>query len=567
MQPLTPTTRFADPQVSGQLGFRIGLARKRTGAYPLDTLDFILMDLERPDRCSRQAHWCTGDLSGRVLEFLSCAEGVDGQTDPRLPELFERILRQRRPSGLFGSVYGQSDVAEDHPEAGGDRLFPGLIRYYELTGDWQALEAAVGIAERLMASKDGWQAWVRERRPYFPIEAWISEPFARLYGLTGEQRYLDHCAFVAEQVDPSLSHLHSHGFLCTMRGLQLAALYTGDLRWNEQPEYYRRLILDQRMTKPDGCLSECLLPNNFRNEGCAEADWMQLNLYAALLNGDAASYEEAEKILWNAVFHNQFITGGFGHRDLTPQGYGLAISEAWWCCTEHCGMAMAELARQVVTSTGPEVRVNFLIPGRYRLALPGHPDAEIEIATDYPASAEAIIEARGLPEEYTLTVRVPGCVVRPELEETRVDGRRRVRLSGKLGHRVLSLPEGEVLTWGPLVLAPLTYYWDMGAETASSGAPAGYIPPTLPAGMPQLLPGAADADGFVVLAHEPLPDWSYFDEGPGARVAVGQTSVHVPVRFPGGEERVLWFTPLCYNTSDMTYYETPILFARSKGSA
>jgi len=30
--------------------------------------------------------------------------GVDGQHDERLPELFERILRQRRPSGLFGRI-------------------------------------------------------------------------------------------------------------------------------------------------------------------------------------------------------------------------------------------------------------------------------------------------------------------------------------------------------------------------------------------------------------------------------------------------------------------------------
>ena len=85
-----------------QVDFRMGLARQRTRTYPLDSMDFIMMDLERPDLCHRHAHWCTGDLTGRLLEFLSHAEGVDGRTDPRLPELFERILRQRRPSGAIG---------------------------------------------------------------------------------------------------------------------------------------------------------------------------------------------------------------------------------------------------------------------------------------------------------------------------------------------------------------------------------------------------------------------------------------------------------------------------------
>ena len=59
----------AIPRLSGsQLSFRIGLARGRTAHYPLDSLDFTLMDLERPELCSRHAHWCTGDLTGRLLE-------------------------------------------------------------------------------------------------------------------------------------------------------------------------------------------------------------------------------------------------------------------------------------------------------------------------------------------------------------------------------------------------------------------------------------------------------------------------------------------------------------------
>ncbi|MCY2989390.1 MAG: hypothetical protein NTY19_16170 [Planctomycetota bacterium] len=86
---------------SCQLAFRIGLARQRTASYPCDSLNFIMLDLERPEGRSRHAHWCTGDLTGRLLEFLSCTEGIDGKSDLRLKGLFERVLSQRRPSGLF----------------------------------------------------------------------------------------------------------------------------------------------------------------------------------------------------------------------------------------------------------------------------------------------------------------------------------------------------------------------------------------------------------------------------------------------------------------------------------
>jgi len=48
-----------------QLKFRLGLARQRTQLHPLDSMNFIMMDLERPDGCRRFADFCTGDLTGR----------------------------------------------------------------------------------------------------------------------------------------------------------------------------------------------------------------------------------------------------------------------------------------------------------------------------------------------------------------------------------------------------------------------------------------------------------------------------------------------------------------------
>ncbi len=67
---LKGTAALSKPLLAAsQLSFRIGLARTRTAAYPLDSLDFIMMDLERPDNRTRHAHWCAGDLTGRLLEF------------------------------------------------------------------------------------------------------------------------------------------------------------------------------------------------------------------------------------------------------------------------------------------------------------------------------------------------------------------------------------------------------------------------------------------------------------------------------------------------------------------
>lgn len=545
------------------LSFRLGLARGRTSQYPLHSLDFVLMDLERPDQCTRHAHWCTGDLTGRLLEFLSCAEGVDGGHDPRLPELFARILRTRRASGLFGRYEARArSVAppEDELVAGGSRLFPGLARYFEASGDWRALEGAVGIGDFILQRADSWRRHLLEPHA-IRIEWWITEGLALLYRHTRDQRYLDFCVEVAQGVD-HFENLHSHGLMSTLRGLQMAALFSGEAALMERPEALRRQANEQGWPLPDDCVTESF-PRSFRNEGCSIADWLMLNLNAGLFTGDPAAYETAQNALWNALFFNQYISGSFGHRDLTPAGYNMGpVSEAWWCCLHHCGMAMAEYARHAVSLRETTVHINLLVPGEFTLDLPRGGQARVTIATGFPFGAEATISAAGLPEDYTLALRVPACVRRPRVEQQRRGATTRLTLTGRIGHALQTVPEGVVLRYGPLVLAPMFYYWNRAGRRLGdeAGVPAGYIPPTLPPGLPRLLVGEPDGDGLLCLPSEPLPDWSYCEEGPGLELAALGAAVNVPALFADGQTVELRFNALCQLTSNMTLNETPLIF-------
>jgi hypothetical protein len=562
------TTAFTDgfalsnPVISGQLGFRIGLARRRTAAYPLDSMDFIMMDLERPDGCARHAHWCTGDLTGRLLEFLAAAEGVDGNRDERLPALFERILLQRRANGYFGRFVNPEDRKKDpgqNPCDLGARLFSGLVRYHQVSGDWRALEWAVAISDELLRRKD---EFVRNANSSSP--PWIGEPGANLYRITGDRRHLELCTLTADVMRNADKRFHTHGFLCGLRGLQLAALHTGDKAWNELPEQYRRLITERRYDMPNGDVPEAMRPGNFRNEGCAAADWMLLNLYSAAISGESALYDVVENILWNALFFNQFVTGGFGHRRLLPHGYGEWVSEAWWCCTEHCGMAMSDLARHAVTRRGKTVSINLLVPGKFTLPVPGQPDINVRITTRYPEAADSVIDLDPLPPDSDVAVHIPACVRGGEVLRRRRDDGMQITVTGRIGHNLAEAGDRVMLKYGPLVLAPMAYHWRAAPGENDQAIPEGYCPPFLPAGLPELRAGPVDKDGFVTLGYEPQPLWSYFDEGPNARCGVGHVSANVPVRFPGGTEKTLRFWPLCYLTSDMSLYETPILFPIQK---
>ncbi len=551
---------------ASQLKFRLGMARTRSAAYPLDSMDFIMMDLERPDGCVRHAHWCTGDLTGRLLEFLSCSDGVDGGHDPRLSGLFERILKQRRPSGIFGryACLPQNRTPEDDPWACGNRLFSGLIRYYDLTGDARALESAEGMAKRIWSVRDAWRDRMKGSGARF-IEAWVSEPFARLYGITRDPRWLEFCDMVRQHIGTCEQSCHSHGFMSTLRGLQIAALVTGDASWADKVEVNRRLIIDKRFELPNGDISEGL-PHSVRNEGCSIADWMMLNLNAGLINNDDKAYDKAERIFWNALAFNQLITGGFGQRSFTPNGYGLYLmEEAWWCCLHNAGMGMSEYARHAVTFRGGAIHVNLLVPGEFTVPLPNGALATVRIATSYPAKAEATVESAGVPTDMAVKLRVPTCITRPELVETRTGPHVRLVLKGKLGHRIEPCNPGVMVTYGPLVLIPAIYQWSGGQLVqpglANAAVPAGYIPETVPPGAPTLkVRGLIDADGFAKFPDHPLPEWVYFDEGPGSRTGVEGASTWVPVKFPSGEVKPLRFTPMCYNTSCLSPFETPLVF-------
>ena len=196
----------------------------------------------------------------RTLEFLSCAEGIDGKNDPRLDDLFDRILKQRRPSGLIGR-YGSMSPAETPPEndplvsACIGRHSCGLLRYYELTGDPRALEAAEGLGNCMWAARDAWRGYLGDKSGPSPY-TWTTEFFARLYAATKEPRWLEFCAMLRDCIINEPSG-HAHFLMTTLRGLQLMALYTGDLSWNTKPEHVRRLIIERQYEMADGCTPEC----------------------------------------------------------------------------------------------------------------------------------------------------------------------------------------------------------------------------------------------------------------------------------------------------------------------
>ena len=542
------TTYFAEmaqPTLyPSQFRFRLQQALKRGETYPMDSLDFILADIEKPKEYTRAAQMCTTDLSGRYLDFLSLAAplGLEGFHADRLHQLFDRINKCRNTTYRIDSTdtYG--------------RMTTAFANYFFYCADQRAYGALLEAAESYRGAA--------------PVDQYMEadhyESLAHVYAVTHEKAVLDSARGVV--LPESLHGLHSHGTLNALRGLQLMTMYSGDISFSDKVEPYRREILS-RYEYPDGCVSE-YFPSSMLNEGCTISDWIMTNLNAGFIYGDDEAYAIAENSLLNAMFFNQTIYGGFGHKGLSPNGYHSGdYTEAWWCCLSNCGRCMTDLASHIVTRRPDGIHVNFLIPGKYVLN-----GAEVEIITGYPTRADAIITVSGSGEVH---IRIPGCIVRPGLTcETNADGVRTFRLSGKMGYHTVSFERenARMLCYGPLILAPsinrlrprdeyrkqailtgifndVKWYDGAGLENIEKSRCSLVLP-------------KADEDGLIPLKYAGHGGWIYYDEGTNNRDYIDPVSAYVTLQYAGGVRCDMRFYPLSYFSRANVSGEIPFLFTR-----
>jgi hypothetical protein len=542
------------------LKLRLQLAKDRMTRYPVDP-NFLMMDLERPLLRTRQAHWCSYDLTGRTLLFYAQADGIDGEHVPQLRELYERIMNNRRPSGTFGTLYRQGK-APDEAERIGTHFLYGLVSYYRLTGDLRALDAAEDAAAFMLDKGDEYfDALINKNGISNPF-CWNTEAFAELYCETGKETYLDAVRRLAYHSMGAMKGAHSHGYLTTLRGILKAALYSGDADLAEFVRVRRQELLDADAVLPNGDICEAF-PRSPRNEGCSIADWVLLNLLYADYFDDDEAFAMADHAYWNALSFNQFVTGGFGHRYLSKHGYRASIEEAWWCCTANAGLCFAELARHAVTCRQGTLKLNFLLSGRYTLQTERGP-VTVTVTTRYPTKVETVVKVEGTKQE--LSLRVPPCIRDFRVVRRETLTGYELRLDGRLGHTVEQQGDRCVVQYGPLILAPLSYRCEtLPTFNADTTVPDGYTHEGIAGGV-RIDPGTPDANGFYPLSHGPLPKWSIYEEGEMAWIGGGEVaSAYVPVVFPDGTTKELYFQPLCSATSNLTLHDVLTDFADSVG--
>jgi hypothetical protein len=374
------------------LGGEIGEANKASLARfpfaPYDSVQWIRADLtgEKASECD-DAGWgnirfrpfknFSGDISGRFIEIMSMNARGNYLVHPAFRQVLAEAQVQQRPGGYFaasGLIDWQKPI--DNKDIytsvmmpalwGNARLLCGLVEASRAFPDDVAhLSVArklgdfyVGLIPRFadparLKEYTGGDTYAAGYLTcYFPA----MEGLAKLYKLTGERKYLETATTMAafyKQFD-RLPIDHAHGMLCNQVSLVLLYEATQDKSYLERVEKRWEDLVTGGYVNPAGGIMEKCHVKFGRDEGCALADWLRLNLALGRVTGKARYWAMAERTLHNHFLQNQTRSGGFGHRGMICDGEGVlgfkgAIEEAFWCCTFHGQLGFINLRENLLS--------------------------------------------------------------------------------------------------------------------------------------------------------------------------------------------------------------------------
>ena len=353
--------------------YHLTLDRVLRGAQPAYTPEFLLEDLHGEP--GRRFTVFSGDLSGRWIGALAASSASYGEDFPVLDDFVRKALPLQHPEGYFGKNFnaqqpGDADLALLW---GNGRLLVGLMEYHALRHDPAALAAARKLGDFLVSlgpSFNSQQMADDFGAGHFATSyiCWTqqTEGLAALYAETKEEKYRDLCADISARMSRRPGD-HVHGYLCSVRGTLDLYKATNDRKhldrvvtaWNDIAQSGDILIT--------GGVPEAWSPKKKRTEGCAECDWLRLNLALHRATGDEKYLAAAERVLFNEFAMNQFSTGDFGHAvlydDFTPE---MVEVRAWWCCTLHGLRAFPDVHNSVFRRSGADIVYDLPIDGKWK---------------------------------------------------------------------------------------------------------------------------------------------------------------------------------------------------------
>ena len=373
-----PTDKITD----GEIDHRIKMVSDRImfGHTPAMSADFILADISLKPEFKRRFTAFSGDISGRYFDVFSAYPAENNPIN--MTELMDEALTYQHPDGRFGNpelVFDPEKLGSPHMALlwGNGRLLVGLMKYYEMDRQPKVLAAAKKLGDFIngIASSCANQEVANRLKDNsymgYICFTQLMEGLVLLSDETRDEKYMQTAGQVYKFL-PAPGKQHSHGYLNTLLGTLMLYDRTGN---REQLKFVTDRY-DELVNSPENLIfggvpeyfGEAGGSEDFRDEGCSEADFIMLSLNLWKTTGDMTYLGKSEHCLINHLFANQYQTGDFGHRMIVP-GMGLGLDEeiarSWWCCNFHALRALHETREIIFTRKENTIQFNLFLEGEY----------------------------------------------------------------------------------------------------------------------------------------------------------------------------------------------------------
>ena len=364
-----------------------------------------------------------------VITIIAAAQEDDGYLTTCVTNRCTRL------SGWWGTR--RWEKINSHELYNSGHLYEAAVAHYRATGKRSLLDVAIKNAD-LVCQVFGPNEGQIHRPSGHPI---IEMALAKLYKVTGDQKYLDEAKYFVEETgrctdghQPSMysqdhmpileqeeivGHAVRAGYLYS--GVADVAALTGDTAYQQAITRIWNNMASKKLFITGGIGSraqgEGFGPNYELNnhtaycETCAAIANVYWNYRMFLATGDAKYADVYERALYNGVISGVSLSGDKFFYDNPLESMGEHERQAWFgcaCCPGNITRFVASVPLYMYATQANDIYVNLYIQSEAEIETEGG-KVSIKQTTDYPWEGAVTLEVN--PEtahNFALRLRIPG---------------------------------------------------------------------------------------------------------------------------------------------------------------
>lgn len=440
LEPLNP----ANVKLQGYAGSKIDLCI--TERIKKQDIDHLI----EPFRYKNETRFWQSEFWGKWM--LSAVEAWKYNRDPELMNIMKNavagLLETQLPSGYIGN-YGPENQLTAWDIWGRKYSMLGLIRYFEISNDKKALDAAQKVADHLISQVGPDKTNIIKTGYYRGMaSSSVLEPIVYLYNHTHEKRYLDFAGYIVGQWEteegPKLVSKAKEGIWVSERfphpevwwtwengqkAYEMMSCYEGLLqlyRVTGKPDYLKavtsaveNIIRTEINIAGSGSAFECWYhgienqtrPTYHTMETCVTITWMKLCFALLQETGKPKYADQIELAFYNALLASMKNDAGEiakyspleGRRHAGEEQCGMHIN----CCNANGPRGFAMMPGFSFMKSENGVAVNFYGESEMQAELKNN-KILIQQKTNYPVDDKIIFTVNPEKEAaFELALRIP----------------------------------------------------------------------------------------------------------------------------------------------------------------